>query len=250
MEQERITIATFHDRSLLALVEAHLREAGVAHWLLDEITVQVAPHLGPAVGGIRLQVALADRERAAAIIRELGVEEDRPAGGSIMLEAFNSRTRGLPLIGRLRVEWRLMLVGATGLGLISALVYLTLAPTRSEMLQAHEWCVAGMEAEGAPLAPNTTGPAFRFVMAGCPERIRFHNDGRVLLPGIDTDEVEATWRLEGKWLVIEAATDLPHLYNGVYAFRVDGNRLALRSKRISVRCGRDVTVENLFRGLH
>ena len=63
-----ITVATFPDVSQAELARERLALEGVQAFVFDEQTGAVMPYLVGALGGIRLQVAPGDAERAKGIL--------------------------------------------------------------------------------------------------------------------------------------------------------------------------------------
>jgi hypothetical protein len=67
---ELVTVARFVDLVEASLARNCLEEAGVAAFLADAETVSVAWQLTNALGGIKLQVAEPDADRARAVLQE------------------------------------------------------------------------------------------------------------------------------------------------------------------------------------
>lgn len=63
-----ITLETFMNAMQASLVKQHLEAAGIRCVLADEFTVSNFWHLSNAIGGIKLQVAEEDFERASALL--------------------------------------------------------------------------------------------------------------------------------------------------------------------------------------
>lgn len=70
MSDKLVTVARFTDPMQAALARSHLQAAGIRAFLLGESITAIAWHLTNAVGGIRMQVANEDAERANAILSE------------------------------------------------------------------------------------------------------------------------------------------------------------------------------------
>lgn len=66
MSTELVTIATFNTPAEASIVRNQLEAAGIRCFLADEATMNMAWHLGVAVGGVKLQVAKQDAARALA----------------------------------------------------------------------------------------------------------------------------------------------------------------------------------------
>lgn len=75
MREKMVTVGTFDMPTEAHLAKGLLEANGLTALLADELTVGVAWHLSNAVGGIKLQVAESDVERAAGI---LAAREDTP----------------------------------------------------------------------------------------------------------------------------------------------------------------------------
>jgi hypothetical protein len=68
MPSKLVTLATFGNPAEAAIARNHLAAEGIRAFLADEDTVAMAWHLGNAIGGIKLQVADDDAERAISIL--------------------------------------------------------------------------------------------------------------------------------------------------------------------------------------
>ncbi len=66
MSQRLVTVATYQDPVGAAMARNVLESEGIAAYLLDEMTVVT---FAGAIGGIMLQVAPADLERAETLLR-------------------------------------------------------------------------------------------------------------------------------------------------------------------------------------
>jgi hypothetical protein len=81
-----ITVATFGQAHELAVVRARLEWEGIPCHLKDEFTVQAHPFYSNAIGGIKLQVASEDVDRARAILVEAGVLHHEETEGPLSSE--------------------------------------------------------------------------------------------------------------------------------------------------------------------
>ena len=68
MAGKMVTVATFDMPTEAHLAKGLLEANGLTAFLADELTVGVAWHLSNAIGGIKLQVAENDVERATGIL--------------------------------------------------------------------------------------------------------------------------------------------------------------------------------------
>ena len=72
MSGKLVTLGTFSTPTEANIVRNHLEADGIRAFLADEAIVGMAWHLGTAVGGVKLQVAEDDVERALAVIESHG----------------------------------------------------------------------------------------------------------------------------------------------------------------------------------
>jgi hypothetical protein len=68
MGDKLVTVATFPTPHEAQLAKMQLESADIAAVVCDEMTVGMVWHLGPALGGVRVQVAEEDAERAESIL--------------------------------------------------------------------------------------------------------------------------------------------------------------------------------------
>ena len=66
MAKSIVTIATFCDAAEARLAKGRLEEEGLSAYLLDESMAGTFGRIGNALGGVRLQVATGDADRARA----------------------------------------------------------------------------------------------------------------------------------------------------------------------------------------
>lgn len=89
---ELVTLATFDNSAEASIVRNQLEAAGIRTFLADDATIGMAWHLGVAVGGVKLQVAEQDAERALAELESLdaapiGEDEWRTGASGDRLDA-------------------------------------------------------------------------------------------------------------------------------------------------------------------
>jgi hypothetical protein len=75
MPENLVTIATFNTPEEAALARNFLETRGVKAFLIDEDTVGMFWHMGSALGGVKLQVADIDRDRAEQVLDQRGESE-------------------------------------------------------------------------------------------------------------------------------------------------------------------------------
>lgn len=225
-------IASFPSVVDVALVEAAFRDQDIPYRLRDALSVQVAPHMSAALGGIRLEVPVTHREAAIDVLLDMGIDQLEAAPGNPLLERFDQATAAWPWFGRMEVGRRSVVLAAIVL-LIGAVVAWWWSSRNADPLAGltdGAWCVRRVELDGAPVDVRTTGLVLRW--AGCEEELRFHADRSVQWPGLGTRGVWATWHREGAHVRISLADTLDTVYEGLYAVRIHRTQLELRSARL------------------
>lgn len=71
MTDALVTVAGFNTAAEAHILRGRLEEEGIRATVADEDTVNMAWHLGQAVGGVKVQVAAEDTDRARAVIAQL-----------------------------------------------------------------------------------------------------------------------------------------------------------------------------------
>lgn len=228
-----LDIASFPSVVDVALVEAAFRDQDIPYRLRDALSVQVAPHMSAALGGIRLEVPVTHREAAIDLLLDMGIDQLEAAPGNPLLERFDQATASWPWFGRMEVGRRSVVLAAIVL-LIGAVVAWWWSSRNANPLAGltDVWCVRRVELDGAPVDVRTTGLVLRW--SGCEEELQFHADGSVRWPGLGTRGVSAIWQREGEHVRVSLADTLDTLYEGLYAVRLHGDRLELRSARLRV----------------
>jgi hypothetical protein len=184
MTNRLVTVLTFTYSHELAIVRGRLEFEGIECFVKDEFTAQVNPFYSNAIGGIKLQVKESDLENAVEILKELGYIKDSNLQPSKFFTKIDNYTVNIPLINRLGVEIRLMLIVTLLLGLIIGLIYYLTLPTNYERLTSNSWCIENVIYKGENYIPKTEN-FITFVVDGyCEEKITFRDNGDVTLPGL------------------------------------------------------------------
>jgi hypothetical protein len=76
MADNLVTVATYNTSVEATLAKNYLQSAGIRAVLSDDTTVDMAWHLGVALGGVKLQVLAEDAERAEEVLEELHPERE------------------------------------------------------------------------------------------------------------------------------------------------------------------------------
>ncbi len=221
----------------MVVVGGRLREEGIAFRLLDASTVQVAPYLSGAVGGVRLQVSVRDQGHAIDVLRDCGVELEAPQSDSPLMKWFDERTKYLPWLGGIEQGRRLLLASSLLLFTLGGAWYLWSGLAKvdlREQLSGHEWCVRSIVFEGREVQPLSIHNGLHMEYVGCEETVVFTWTGHVRLPGVNTAPVHARWSEVGGHVEIHSADTLAELYEGFYSVKVSPHAIALRSKRLLI----------------
>jgi len=126
MDNKFITVLTVTYPHELAIIRGRLESEGIECFAQDELTIQVNPLYSNAVGGIKLQVRESDCQRAVEILKEEGYVEEAPQPPTSY--DFNKFTSSIPLLGKLRIEARLLIILAILTAIIVIIAYLAMSP--------------------------------------------------------------------------------------------------------------------------
>jgi predicted RNA-binding Zn-ribbon protein involved in translation (DUF1610 family) len=89
-----VMLKSFDNYISAHIAMGRLEEDGIKGWLKDEYTVTIDPILTNAVGGIKLMVAMEEKEKAAGILRRLDNEYKAlhpcPQCGSLNIELVST----------------------------------------------------------------------------------------------------------------------------------------------------------------
>lgn len=116
-----VTLKVFTYQHEMVVVQELLHAAGIQTFVKDELTAQINPLFSNAIGGIKLQVPEKDLEQAIAILKEAGqLEETTPDTPTNGLDKI---TGNIPLIGKLGLGQRLLVLLILMILLVGAFVY-------------------------------------------------------------------------------------------------------------------------------
>lgn len=89
MKNDFYTVAAFEYTADAQVMKGKFQSEGIEVFLKDEHTVDVDPLVSHAIGGVKLQVHLQDKEKAIALYNELREYEVDPKGQRIICPACN-----------------------------------------------------------------------------------------------------------------------------------------------------------------
>jgi hypothetical protein len=179
-----------------------LESENIAVNIKDELTAQVNNFYSNAIGGVKLQVKHSDFEDAYRILLEFGYIKEQENKPNKFLLRFEKLTSSLPIIGKLRIELRLLISAALILILIIAPIVLITSPTTYEKLIDNSWCVDRIVYNGQELTPNSTGLKMTSEFENCSETMLFRDNGIVDFPGINSSGDRCKWELRKDSLII------------------------------------------------
>jgi len=238
MEDKLITVLTFNSIHELALVQGRLESEEIECFVQDELTVQVTPFPN-AIGGIKLQVRESDIERTVAILNEIGYITDndlQPLFDKFTkIERLTSR---IPIIRKMRFELRLIVVLVIFAILATGIIIYIIFPFQYqfERLTENSWCVDYVTYEGKEYMPQTENVRRVGINGICEERMTFYKEGRVMMPGFQTNSIHGEWFLENDSLHISNIDTFANVYNGAYEVIFSRNGLILKSEKTTVYC--------------
>ncbi len=130
MTDRFMTVLTFTYPHELAIVRGRLESEGIECFVADELTAQVNPFYSNAIGGVKLQVRESDIERATEILKESGyIKEEKDIQQSpVFFVKLDKVTSRWPLIKKLPLFFRLMIIIAVLSGLLITVVYFASLP--------------------------------------------------------------------------------------------------------------------------
>jgi len=97
-----VTIASFNNIHDLYPLKVNLEHNGIQCFIKDEFSVQVAPYLSNAIGGIKLQVPEEEVEKALEILREAGYENKEEYNEPAKFAGrFEEMTAKIPILNKL-----------------------------------------------------------------------------------------------------------------------------------------------------
>lgn len=116
--------------------KALLESQGIKVFIKDELTAQMHNFLSNAIGGAKLQVSENDVEEAIRILKETGYIREYNKKDNKFIKNFDRMTSGIPLFGKMILEFRLVVFLAM---LIFILIALIMVFSQSEMVSGFEY---------------------------------------------------------------------------------------------------------------
>jgi len=231
---------TFMFPTELAVVKSKLESEDIDCRVLDENTVQVHNFLSQAIGGVRLQVAESNLERAREIVEESGLaeKEKQPEQSEIEKTIENPKFQK-------RMKFLLFSLVTIIIILASTLfVYRYLnRPTDLELLTKRNWCVDYIVYQNQEYVPYTLSDQIQIRFVGaCSEKLNFETTGNVQFPGFNSSRINGKWKLENNVMKVSEIDTLDFLLERKYEYEINQKELILKSDSLTIYCS------NLMRG--
>lgn len=221
------------------LIVQSLKNNGIDAQLSDANTVQIAPHLSNAIGGIKIIISENDFHEAIAILEEdFGIIYTDTKTVKGYEEYVLNWTNKLPIINKLRPSFQILTVAGILLLILSTILIAYNTPSTKERLTATDWCIRHITYEGKEKYPNTVEQLMLVINgANCQEKIKFGKGNGIQLPGFETPRINGVWEIKDKKVIIHNVDNFPEFYNGVYKveFTIQGD-LILKSDKLEIIC--------------
>jgi hypothetical protein len=124
-----ITVISFIYPHEAHLAKGKLESEGFEVVIKDELTVQVNNFYSNAIGGVKLLVKESDYENALQLLIESGYIKEQIRKPNKVFMQFDKLTSKLPLIGKSIIEFRIIILVALILIILSFLLYFLLLPS-------------------------------------------------------------------------------------------------------------------------
>ncbi len=178
---------------------------------------------------IKLLVSEKDFHRATLILQSEGYLKKGLSVKNVGLRTyFENFTARIPIIGNWVFELRAIISISILIAIIAVPTILATKPTLSEKLTSQGWCIDSFAYKGDKYHTNTLGLKI-VIKNGCTETFHFLNDGRLNLPGFDSNSVLAKWKLVNDKVVIFDSDTLSHIYDGDYFLILSPTSIVLKS---------------------
>ena len=248
-----ITVISFTYPYQAHIAKGLLESEGIEVLIKDELTAQVNNFYSNAIGGVKIQVKESELEITRQILTESGYIKEQHVKSNKLTAGFDKLTSKLPLIGKLIIELRLLIVVALALMIIIFPIIIFTLPSSLEQLTKYNWCVQKIYYKGHELTPNTIG--FRVISDydNCFETMSFNKNGTVVFPGINSGSEFAQWELKSDSLFITALPDENYskdvenedssyiadtlkksIYHRIFLLEIKNNNISLQSDSMTI----------------
>ncbi len=116
--EKLITLTTFEYPHESYIIKSKLESEGIYVFLKDELTIQADNFVSNAIGGVKLQVRENDVDKATEILKLFDVHISQPYEPEKFVLIFDNLTKKIPVIGKISLANRGVILILFGLGLI------------------------------------------------------------------------------------------------------------------------------------
>lgn len=225
---------TFMFPTELAVVKSKLESEGIECRVLDEHTVQAYNFLSQAIGGVRLQVAESNLERARLILEENGFigESKEPEQSKVEKKISDpkfQKTFKVLLISIITIT--------IALGTLAFIYLYVNRPTNLELLTQKNWCIDYIVYQNQEYVPYTISDKVQIRLMGeCFEKLNFQRNGHVQFPGFNSSRINGNWKLENNFISISQIDTLDFLLERKYEYKINQSELILNSDSLKIYC--------------
>lgn len=223
-----VTVAVFTLPTDLMVAKSVLDDAEIENYTLNELTIQAYNFISNAVGGVQLKVAETDYEKVKALLVEGGfIPDEKPE------PTFETR---LATSKSLRKKLKIGILALAAVILTAILLIAINQPSDLDRLYDKTWCLDRIVYGNETYYPNTYDSSifkvhFHFP---CQEKIEFHGNGHVSLPGFDSPKISGFWSFENDSVYISRVDSFDFVFNGIYSLEMHDTWFVLRSDSTSL----------------
>lgn len=150
-----------------------------------------------------------------------------------VVEQFEETTRKIPWYGKQFLAAKLFILAALLVAGISYLLVKLKRSTEHQILTETVWCADTIMVGITRLQPNSLGIRTDFTR-GRVESFQLYGNGKAILPGFNTEPVNAKWRSEDIYIEIYDADTFGNIYNNVYEYYITPEFLKLVSEDVMI----------------
>jgi len=218
---EPVTIMTFTFAHETGIVRSLLESYGIKTYVLNDYTAQTISLYSNAIGGVQVQVAAYDYDKAREILEEKGfLEKEEKEKLPSWIKTFKNATDSWPVFKNHSVEFRLFFLAAIAITIISVTLFLNFKFEYSGILSRHDWKVAPSffnEEHEFPYHFQTDG------------KLSFKSNGEFLYQIADSTIEKGKWKVSNNWLELR----LPSQTLTLTVIK-QGNQMQLEAKNSSI----------------
>lgn len=158
------------------------------------------------------------------------MEEKEPS----IVEQFERSTARIPWYGKQYLATKVFILLAIVTAICCYAIVKVNRATEHQILTETVWCADTIMVNGVTrLQPNTLGIKADFTR-GRTETFQLLNSGKAILPGFNSEPVNAKWRTEDIYIEIYDADTFGNIYNNVYEYYLTPEFLKLVSADVII----------------